>query len=252
MLKVLGASPEKIELPELGDRIYYKQEKTFSELEYKKSHTLRHAIDVGSVIVLERVCENKEYGIPPVSEINIPVAIPDSAYPPPTLGGGKNTSAVKSLDSSISENKLDLLLKKISDLEGRIDNDSGKIIVDSTPLNIILDRLKELEKKISTGTASTSDEDHIIKTLKSLEDKINKGSVNDDLVKRLEETISRAGTVNSKSGEIESGPSMEMYVPNVTVEDANSHINLKVRTIEKSDDLNSSLDALRKLKVKSK
>jgi hypothetical protein len=253
MIKVMGSSPDKIDLPELHDRIYYKQEKTFTEAQYKQSHSLRHAIDMGRAIVLERSPENKEYGAPPVSDIEIPIVTPE--YPPPILGKEKEPKP-EPTPNAAGEDKLDLVLAKIASLEDRIDYDAGKIVVDSTPLNIILDRLKKLEDAVSGAAPAGTDSNLIMQTLKALEDKINQGqgANAEALLKKLEETVSRSGTGTSSKTQKSSDAafSTETYVPNVTVEDANSHINLKVRTIEKSDNVNSALDALKKLKGKSK
>jgi hypothetical protein len=254
MIKVLGSSPEKIDLPELNDRIYYKQEKIFSDLDYKKSHTLRHAIDLGKIIVLERTAENKVYSQPAAVEpVDIPVALPTKIeYLPPTLGKKKDTE-------SIDNSKLKALIDKISSLEAKFDTKEQKLVVDSivdpSPLTIILDRLKSLEEKVSGTSPATQDNDQVLQALKSLEDKISKGQGigigTEDLLKRIEESVKKVGSSNiaANSGSKSNlSADMETYVPNVTVEDANSHINLKVRTIESSSSLNSSLEALKRLK----
>jgi hypothetical protein len=246
MIKVLGSSPEKIELPELNDRIYYKQEKTFSEIDYKRSQSLRNAINLGKVIVLERTQVSKEYASSPVQEeVDIPVVDPVKLEPvPPSAGSG-------SLDRSI----VDLLLDKLTSLESKLDNETSKIVVDSTPLDIILERLKILEAKVS-GTSSPSDGDkQLFKMLESLEEKISqgRGGVSEDFLQRIENSIKNSGSEGSSLVvEVDPSVGMERYVPNVTIEDANSHINLKVRTVEQSDSLNSSIEALRRLKGKSK
>src|SRR6056297_2881115 len=183
MIRVIGASPEKIELPELNDRIYYKQEKSYSELDYQRCPTLRRAIDKGYVLILERSQENKEYGAPPVSHVKpqVPNSPPtqETEYPKPILGS-------ESKENTLSAEKIDLLLNKISALEEKIEVESGRIIVDSTPLNIILNRLKELEDKVSTGTPTASDNTQVMAALKALEDKVNSGTSTEDLIKRLE------------------------------------------------------------------
>jgi len=253
MIKVMGASPEKIDLPEIDDRIYYKQEKIFSELQYKRSHTLRHAIDLGSIIILERSPENKELGAPPVSDIHIPVASPSKPkeYRTPTF---TEEHKKESSDFLAEGDKLDLVLKKIASLESQINNESEKKSVDYDPINIILDRLKKLEDSMSGAMPGSVDNSEVMQSLKAIENKINVGQgINtEDLIKKLEETVARSGGAQSVTKTATSGPDMETYVPNVTVEDANSHINLKVRTVEKSDGVNSALDALKKLKGKSK
>lgn len=241
MIKVVSASPEVINLPELNDRIYYKQEKTFTEIDYKRSHTLRNAIDQGNILILERALKNnKEYGAPPVSEVDIAVATPEkvTVYTAEEQAGKKPHAS--------DDSKIDLLLNKIASLESKLEKKDEKTSVDSSALDIILDRLKNLETRVSGGGSSEKDNEQLMETLKNLESKIVQGSNTDGLVSKLESVLKRAG----KTGEEAPSIDLETYVPKVTVEDANSHINLKVRTIEKSDDVNSSLAALKKLKKK--
>ena len=52
MVRVLGNSVERIPLPDLGDVIYYRQKKQYSDEEYASSRDLKKEIQKGRVILL--------------------------------------------------------------------------------------------------------------------------------------------------------------------------------------------------------
>lgn len=54
MVRLMGNSPERITLSDLGDVIYYKQVKDYSDQEFEKSRELKAAISSGKVVVLEK------------------------------------------------------------------------------------------------------------------------------------------------------------------------------------------------------
>ena len=53
MIRVLGNSPERVELADLQDVIYYKQIKEFSDQQYENSRDLKRAVSKGHIIKLE-------------------------------------------------------------------------------------------------------------------------------------------------------------------------------------------------------
>ena len=55
MVRVLGNSPERIIIADLGDVIYYKQEKEYTDQQYSSSRDLQRAIRRGNLSVLEKV-----------------------------------------------------------------------------------------------------------------------------------------------------------------------------------------------------
>lgn len=56
MVTVIGNSPERVEIDDLGEIIYYRQIKDFTDEEYKKSRDLKKAINKGS---LSKIAEKK-------------------------------------------------------------------------------------------------------------------------------------------------------------------------------------------------
>ena len=132
-----------------------------------------------------------------------------------------------------------------------------------TDISVLFDYLKNLESKIDqlkTSDGSTVLIDQLTQKIDALEKKLQ-GPVPQDnssgiaeTAKKLEEILGKFSGIANKSDvekkELVSEIPEEIYVPNIRVEDGNSHINLKIRTIEKSDSINSASEALKKLRNK--
>jgi hypothetical protein len=220
MITIRGEDPETIQLPELKDFIYYKQVKTFSEEEYKKSNSLQRAISKGSVIVLKRIDEK-------FSNFEVP----------PGLSG-------ISLNKDSSD--LNPLIDLLKNLESKIDQSSAPN--NNIAVELLIQKIDAIEQRLQ-GSVS-SDNSTLLDTIHKLEEKVNQ-TTNNPAFQKLEEILAKLSGISSKiSSDKDTTPEIpeEVYVPNIKVEDGNSHINLKVRTVEKSDDVNSAAAALRKIK----
>jgi hypothetical protein len=221
MITVRGENPETVPLPELQDFIYYKQVKTFSEDEYKKSNSLKTAISKGSVIVLKRVNEK-------FSNFEVPEGLKDTAI---------------NKDSSDLNPLFDLL----KNLESKIDQSNTSNNSNIT-IDLLVQKIDALEKKLQGPVPS--DNSALLDTIHKLEEKVNQ-TTNNPAFQKLEEVLLKLSGISSKMSpdkKVEIEEHQEVYVPSIKVEDGNSHINLKVRTIERSDDINSAAAALKKIK----
>ena len=58
MILVLGNSAKRIELRDLGDTVYYKQQKSFNDSDYARSNDLKREINAGRLIVLKNTKDN--------------------------------------------------------------------------------------------------------------------------------------------------------------------------------------------------
>lgn len=225
MYHVIGNSPKKVELKDLNDCVYYKQQKVYSDSQYRSSVDLQRAIERKSLIVLRQ------------SE--------DS-----TGSFDVNTAVISSdIKTSDSSPKIDLLLDKINRLEEKLKfQSSPSSQSDESALATILDRLEKLEK----GTTSAVDLSSIQDALKNIENRMQENN-SDDILKKLEGIISKASSVTTTVVKQEEDRRVEdVYVPNINVEDGTSHINLEVRTIESGNSIADSLKKLKELKTKSK
>jgi len=228
MYYVIGNSPKKVELKDLNDCIYYKQQKVYTDSQFERSVDLKRAIDRKILVVLKK-SEDK-------------------------LGSFDAHAAIVSSDIKIPEpiplpkedSKIEVLLNKVQELEKSLkDKPSSQ---DNTLLLAILDRLERLEKNPTAVDISTIQE-----ALKGLEAKIqnNKDNKSDDILNKLEGIITRSGMSISSIPE-DNRRVEDIYVPNITVEDAKSHIKLEVRKIDTGDSVSESLRKLKELKSKSK
>lgn len=226
MYHVIGNSPKKVELKDLNDCVYYKQQKVYSDSQYRSSVDLQRAIERKSLIVLRQ------------SE--------DS-----TGSFDVNTAVISSdLKVDSSSPKIDLLLDKINKLEEKLKTQHNSTPTSSnineSALAVILDRLEKLEHNPSTVDLSSIQE-----ALKNIETRIqdNKG---DDILERLESIVSKAGTGSAPVKQEENRRVEDVYIPNIRVEDATSHINLEIRKIDDGNSVADSLKKLKELKSKSK
>jgi hypothetical protein len=233
MVLVIGNTPKRVELTDLNDCVYYKQQKVFTEAQYEKSLDLRRAIEKGSLSVLKRIEEKtgsfdgSSIAISPVTVSQQPVA---------------DTSKIDALLERI--NSLEKVLAAAKTPTEKQDNQST--------LNVLLERIDRLERETS-GTGNEQVLTSLFNAVRSLEERIGQNNSNDAILSKLEEIISRAPKAALEP--VERAPDLrpeEVYVPNITVEDANTHIKLNVRTIESGDSVSDSLKKLKELKSKSK
>lgn len=236
MIKVIGNSPQKITISDLQEVIYYKQVKIFSEDEYKGSKDLQRKIQQGLLTVLEESKEQRSSYIPPTS-VRVITSSQERRDVQDLVG------YIKSL-----EDKLD----KIQQASPAPENKS----VDNDKLDLLLNKIHQLEEKLNNGQPGSDpqtqpqDNSGVMEAISKLEQKISSNVEVNALIQKLEKLVSSGGSKNVQS--YEPTRPEDIYVPNVTVEDGNSHINLKVRSVEKSDKINDALKALKDLKSKSK
>jgi hypothetical protein len=238
MIKLKGADPETVLITDLSDKVYYGQEKIFSESQYSRSNDLKKEIKRGRLIVVSRTPET-------FGGFEVPEASANQIYvpePPRTLEPAKTPEPLESsLASSILE-KFDLLLKKVESLElAKSDTPVSEGISQSRLKEEILSVLKESEVKVVKEEKRPEESQETIKgMLGELLIKVNNIS-NDS--GRVDVTLGRDFEKDLTPRRVE-----EVYIPNIKVEDAKSHINLEVRVIENKDDFSNSLDMLKKLK----
>lgn len=222
MIKIAGAVAEVVPLPDLGDRVYYKQEKVYSEAEFHKSNDLKREIQRGRLRVLAR--EDEKF-----SEYKIPVS--------------KNIPHINNKDSK--DKSSTELISHIQNIEKKI-SEKSQGNNENLLLEKLFNRIEQLEGKITQ--IGSVDNQKITDLISKLESQ-TKTPDNNDIINRLEKIIARAPQLRQEDKSIKKLDE-EVYVPKIKVEDGTSHIKLKTRTVEKSDNVNSALEALKKLKKK--
>lgn len=214
MIKIRGSDPETVDLHDLNDRVYYGQEKIFSESQYSRSHDLKREIQKGRLTLIERREEN-----------SADFKIPDSANIPKQVEIIREVPAVK----ENSTESFDLLFKKITDLEDQL-----KVKEEVKP-----DTSQDLLNKILLAIKAAPDKQmgDIKNHLEKLSSKIEDLSTGVPVVKNKEIT---EDAINKRMEEI--------YIPSITVQDSNNNVNLEVRVVSQKDDMGDTLSKLKKLK----
>jgi hypothetical protein len=158
-------------------------------------------------------------------------------------------------DVGVDSSKVDQLLDRIKELEVSLDKQSKKDKDrDFTILSAILERLDNLEKKESTVGISVVKE--VLGNIeKKIEDNNKQENNNDVLIEKLQRIINTSFNSTNKEfspKKVDNTISEERYIPNIRVEDAKSHINLQVREIDSGDNVTDSIRKLKELRSKSK
>ena len=228
MIKVRGSDPETVDLRDLGDKVYYGQEKVFSESQYSRSVDLKRELQKGRLTVIERREEAS-------ADFKIPV---HQSAPKETVVKEVVVKEVKTSDPLI-----ELLLKKVSDLETGLKNKQEvKQEPKSEISNDILNQILLAIKSAPVSTVATQDSglDAIKGHLEKLSSKI------EDL--SLSSSESTSGKNKEITQEAIDKRMDEVYIPNVTVHDSNTNVNLEVRVINKEESMADILAKLKKLK----
>lgn len=220
MILVIGNDPQRVDLNDLGDFVYFKQQKFFSDAQYARSTDLRKALKSG------RLTKLQEYG-----NVDQDFVI-------------SQPSQVKSV--SKESPKIDLLLEKLNAMEKSMSSQatpvSGGAVVD-----VLLERIAKLEQRISELSKSGGDSS-LTEAVRQLAEKVETNTKDTSILDRLESILDKAGTSGSTKAAEPVRPE-EVYVPSVSVEDGNTHIKLDVRAVGTSkSDIDDSLAALKKLK----
>jgi hypothetical protein len=224
MYIIIGNSPRKVELKDLGDCVYYKQQKIYTDAQYQSSEDLKKAIERKDLLILKKVEETKDLYLNKDKDLNISF----------------NSSENSSKDVS---NKIDLLLEKIYNLEKNIEqksSPSNELLLD------ILDRIEKLEKNLTNIDFNTFKE-----SIKKENNNIDIEKVTKEIINNLKVVLNQKDYKDEKEIEDFNYEKEEVYVPNIVVEDATSNIKLEVRTVENNNNISESLKKLKELKFKS-
>lgn len=232
MIKVVGAVADIVTLPDLNDRVFYRQEKTYSEAQYHKSFDLQREIQRGRLRVISRTSEKfSEFKIPD------PVDSPENQ----AVTGSPASVDVQALISHIQ-----VLEDKISQQQAQAAPSSPEGVENPLILKL-LEKIESLEGRLSQATQADNSE--LLEAVKRLESRVTSNE-STDIMKKLEDIVTRAPNTSGTLKDTRTAKEIEedIYVPSIKIEDGSSHIKLKTRTVEKSSNVNAAADALRKLR----
>lgn len=228
MIKVSGAVTEIVPIPDLGDRVYYRQEKTFSEEQYHKSLDLQKEIQRGRLRVISRTPEDYSNFKPP-EPTNVP---------------GITGTATSSADVGVLLDHIKKLEQKISDKKETENTGDNSLILK------LMGKIESLEAKLAA--TPQADNSALLNAIERLENKATNNN-NPEILKKLEDIVNKAPAASSVVKDTRTASQIEedIYVPKIKVEDGTSHIKLKTRTIESGSNVASAAEALKKLRQKN-
>lgn len=227
MYLVISNDPKKIDLHDINDRIYYKQKKTYSDADYNRSRVLQKEIQKGNIIILQKIEEKDgNFSIPS------PGVIPNSVSKVPS-----------------SDQRVDILLEKIKNLEELLkDSKNVPSVSSNEDITSLSKKIEDVEQQLKQGAGIGG----LLEAIKALEQKVEGSIKSDVLLEKLNSILERAPGQSTfvSQKEVQDVKPEDIYVPNVTVEDGNSHIKLSMRTVEKPDNVQDALKKLREMKNK--
>lgn len=237
MYLVLGNSAKKVELKDLDDVVYYKQQKAFNDSDYERSSDLKREIGAGRLIVLK----SKKDGTPSNDGVGFPsdIVVETHSTNPDPVRVEKEVIVEKPVKEEVSPGTLELLLSKLIDLEKKVSDsapvDKEDIVAQlmtnlEGKLNLRIDQLAKSVNKKETAQDTDSKIDQLIDLIKS---GAVQGTGNSS---RISDYTEQERTVD------------DIYVPSIRVEDGNANINLETRVIEGGSDVTDALSMLQKMK----
>lgn len=224
MLKVRGADPETVDLPDLNDRVYYGQEKIFSEAQYSRSQDLKRELKKGRLFITHR-------GEETFADYNIPGDVLLGSPQPTAQITQSNNEELKNLFNE----KFEHLNNKIANLESGVTNQKP---VEVKTQEVSSTLVEQLLAAIQSSSKNNSD--------------AQMAEIKNHLLQLSEKMGNLSAAPVSKNQEITDENiekrMQEVYVPSVTVQDTKNNVNLDIRVMENKDSVQDSLAKLKKLK----
>jgi len=243
MIVVLGNSTKKLEIKDLEDVVYYKQQKSYTDSDYDRSLDLKREIKSGRLIVLKQSKDttpsNSDFSIEHSTSASINEVVSESQKDPIII----EKEVIREVPAKNDESKIDMLLEKIISLEKRI-SESPEEDKNSLMEQFMAGVNERLEQRLS-GINSINTEPAPEKE-KPVDNNID--SKIDMLINLIQSGAVSSGPRSNVGDYTSPRSSDEVYIPNIKVEDANAKINLKTRVVESGSQVSNALDALKALK----
>lgn len=227
MIKVKGADFKTVLLTDIGDRVYFGQEKVFSDAQYAASKELKKSIESGKLLVLENSPEVNAGFIAPAQ-----VAPTVITAPPPTPDPAL----------ALVVEMVNTLTQKISSIESMVTNAPPIATPAVTDANtdVVLGAVAQLQRKMEQVEASIN----------------NSPSISASIQDSMKEVVSQVrGLVASGPGvvsqKVVSGPAYveEVFIPSskIVVEDMSNHVNLEAKSLGQGNAMTNALSKLSQL-----
>jgi len=224
MIKVRGIDFRTVELRDIADRVYYGQEKIFSDNQYNSSPELKKAIEAGKLFVMDHKVES-------YPGFKAPVQNPEVVQPAVPVDDGK-------MDAILG------VIRELSDKVAVIQQKSGQEVMPpaATP---------------ATGTGVETALQSLAVQVAGIQEALkNKNDISSSVVEQLDRveesvrgiTVSGAGVRSVETKSSRSTVGEEVYVPSsFQVDDMTNRVKLETKSLGQGGTVNSSLAKLREL-----
>lgn len=227
MIKVKGADFKTVLLTDIGDRVYYGQEKIFSDAQYTASKELKKSIESGKIIVLDNS-----------PEINAGFIAPSQSTQLPTKEIRQDPDPALALVLEM----VNTLTNKIGLIESKVANTtvSTPAVITDTNTDVVLGAVAQLQKKMEQMEESLSRTPSISS---SIQESMN------EVVTQVKGLIASGPGVTSQKSLGNSTIVEEVFIPSskIVVEDMTNHVKLETKSLGQGNSMTNALTKLSKL-----
>jgi hypothetical protein len=220
MIKIKSLDFRTIEIPDLGDRIFFGQTKLFTEQQVASSKDLKAAVDKGRVSILSDLDGYPTYKEPPAPIVPpIPVKVVEQQPPPPQV------------DLELSQ-----LRDKLSEVTEKLER--ATTTPEPPPQNDVLERLVTTVGDMQKALAAQSTD-----TVKAVQESTTR------LEKSLSGISASGPGVSRVITHTDRGPKEEVFIPSLlSVTDMTNNIQLQTKVVGQGDAVRNSVNKLKDLK----
>jgi ElaB/YqjD/DUF883 family membrane-anchored ribosome-binding protein len=225
MIKVKGIDYKTVDLPDLGDRIFFGQTKLFTVEQVAASADLNNALKNGKVVLLSESSK-------------VPLYSPKVITP-------KEVTPVPVVESTTD--------KDVEELKGKLQEMSAKLEAVELKATAVAPVAEEVPNQTSELLGKLNDAMAIIQqSLTAQKDETVKAV--QESAARMEKTVSGLSIAGPGVGRVtqrdNSTSTDEIYIPStLSVTDMTNHITLETKNVGQGDNVRNSLNKLRSLKT---
>lgn len=217
MVRIIGNTPERVVINDLGDVVYYRQQKQYTDEEYRSSKDLQRRVRSGALVVLDRKDRVRpEVGLSPSLE----------GSPPRSMPVGDLRKMLEALVPALQVEAVKEAIREV------------------LPTGNSLDVVALVREAVREALADRANSDSAKDVREALQ----------EMMPLLLDTIRQAAPVGEAAS---SAPLMGSefvgpeYIPDISTDDLHSSIQIKERKAEATD-VSSALEALKRLQKRSK
>lgn len=229
MIKVKGTDFKTVIVPDLHDRVYFGQERIYSDHQYASSKDLKKYIELGKLFVLEHVPENSPSFVAPPQATVLPAPAADDRL-----------AIVLDLVNTLKD-KMEGLETRASIVEQQpvsIPEVTGILSTDNVlaAVNALQQKMESIEKGMQTAPNMTQ----------VIQDSFK------EIATQVKGLVASGPGVTSQRSVSGSSSTLEVFIPSskIVVEDMASHVNLETKSLGQGNAMTQALSKLSQLNKK--